>query len=170
MIRLIVYSLTLLHLFGESGAVVVQPVSVVDGDSITLEIQRNRDIEWKFGPQNILIAEISSGPYKITLHEDALDGSFRGRLKLDQTGSLTINNIRTTDSGDYNVIDTNEEMLLNTFKLTVQEDGLPSGAVILLALTAVVGLAAVAILIYEFRSRSLQKKRNVQKQADNSPN
>ncbi|XP_056304498.1 CD48 antigen-like [Danio aesculapii] len=111
----LVFDLTLLYLFGVSGAVTVKPVMV--GESVTLEIQRDGDIEWKFRPHNILIAQIGSN--KITLHENVLNGSFRGRLTLDQNGSLTINNTRTTDSGDYEVINTTTEMLLDTFRLTV---------------------------------------------------
>ncbi|XP_056304500.1 SLAM family member 9-like [Danio aesculapii] len=115
MIHLIVFNLTLLHLFGVSGAVTVKPVMV--GESVTLEIQGYGEIEWKFGHHGTLIAHINS--YKITLHDDVLDGSFRGRLTLDKTGSLTINNTRITDSGDYEVINTSTGMLLNIFKLTV---------------------------------------------------
>ncbi|XP_056304501.1 SLAM family member 5-like [Danio aesculapii] len=258
MIHLTVFSWTLLHLFGMFDAVTVKPVMV--GESVTLEIQRDGDIEWKFGYQKTLIAQI--GNNKITLHEEVLDGSFKGRLKLDQTGSLTINNIRTTDSGDYNVIDTNTEMPLNTFKLTVYaplpipvissynicpttssesrcvllcsvnvsavslswykgnsllfnisvsdlsislslplevenqdkhtyscvvnnpirnhtthldintlcstgSDGLFQKAVILLALSAVVGVAMVAVLVFEFRSRSRRKKKSVREEAEN---
>ncbi|XP_073793379.1 uncharacterized protein isoform X1 [Danio rerio] len=115
MIHLIVFNLTLLYLFGVSDAVTVKPVMV--GESVTLEIQRDGDIEWKFKPHNILIAQISSN--KITLHENVLGGSFRGRLKLDQTGSLTINNTRITDTGDYEVIITRTGILLDIFRLTV---------------------------------------------------
>ncbi|XP_056304499.1 hepatic and glial cell adhesion molecule-like [Danio aesculapii] len=115
MIHLIVFNLTLLHLFGVSGAVTVKPVMV--GESVTLEIQGDGDIEWKFRPHNILIAHINRD--EIALHDDILDGSFRGRLKLDQTGSLIINNTRITDSGDYKAINTTTEMTLDTFRLTV---------------------------------------------------
>ncbi|XP_073793392.1 CD48 antigen-like [Danio rerio] len=258
MIHLTVFSWTLLHLFGVSDAVTVKPV--MDGESVTLEIQRDGDIEWKFGHQKTLIAQISSN--KITLHEEVLDGSFRGRLTLDQNGSLTINNIRTKDSGDFKVINTRTSSLLDTFRLTVyaplpipvissynicpttssesrclllcsvnvsavslswykgnsvlsnisvsnlsvslslplevenedkntyscvvnnpirnhtahldidtlcstgSEDGLFHKAVILFALSAMVGVAMVAVLIYEFRSRSLGKEKHVQEEAE----
>ncbi|XP_056303288.1 SLAM family member 9-like isoform X2 [Danio aesculapii] len=87
------------------------------GESVTLKIQRDGDIEWKFEDRNILIAKISRD--EITLYDKVLDGSFKGRLKLDQTGSLTITNTRTTDSGDFKTINTSTGKLLKTFMLTV---------------------------------------------------
>ncbi|XP_021325127.2 uncharacterized protein [Danio rerio] len=258
MIHLIVFNLTLLQLFGVSDAVTEKPV--MDGESVTLEIQRDGDIEWKFGDRNILIAQINSN--KITLYDEALGGVFRGRLKLDQTGSLTINNTRIKDSGDYKAINTRSAQLLVTFKLTVHappsipvistylspcpntssesrcvllcsvvnvrfvslswykgnsvlssisasdlsislslpleveiqdkntyscvvknpisnqtthldintqcktcSDGLCRNAVILLALSAVLGVAVVALLVYEFKSRCLRKEESVQEEA-----
>ncbi len=79
--------------------------SVKEGDSVTLqinvtEIQTDDEIEWKFGTNRSLIAKM----YGVTSTIFNSTDRFRDRLKLDhQTGSLTITNTRTTDSGEYEV-------------------------------------------------------------------
>uniref|UniRef100_A0A9J8A6N9 Ig-like domain-containing protein n=1 Tax=Cyprinus carpio carpio TaxID=630221 RepID=A0A9J8A6N9_CYPCA len=99
----------------------VKSVSVMEGDSVTLnisdtDIQKDDQIMWKFG--QILIAQINRKINKSTVH--SADGRFRDRLKLDnETGSLNITNIRTTHSGVYNVHSTKSETPLNIFNLTV---------------------------------------------------
>ncbi|XP_050959835.1 uncharacterized protein LOC127161236 [Labeo rohita] len=76
----------------------------MERDSVTLhinvtEIQTDDEIEWTFGTDRNLIAKTNG---KISRILDGPDGRFRDRLKLDhQTGSLTITNTRTTDSGIY---------------------------------------------------------------------
>ncbi|XDV23454.1 hypothetical protein PO909_028028, partial [Leuciscus waleckii] len=68
---------------------------------------------WRTVHNNSLIAIIN---YKT----DFPDERFRDRLKLDEkTGSLTITNTRTTDSGLYRVTSSRTETPLNTFNLTV---------------------------------------------------
>ncbi len=92
-------------MFGES-------VSVKEGDSVTLspelsEIKTDDVIDWRFGDSLIARVRINNNP---SVYEDALNGKFSGRLKLNgQTGNLTITNFRNTDAGDYevsNIIDT----------------------------------------------------------------
>ncbi|CAM4661366.1 unnamed protein product [Leuciscus chuanchicus] len=94
------FSVTVYGVFG----VEVKSVSVTEGDSVTLnsetELQTHDLIMWTFGRPETLIAVIDkeAGIFSIS------DRRFRDRLKLDhQTGSLTITNTRTTDSGEYEV-------------------------------------------------------------------
>jgi len=88
-----------------SGGDELKSVSVVEGDSVTLNsgtiIQRDDVIEWRFGDLNTPIAEINrkTGNFP-TL--DGPDGRFRDRLELDYTtGSLTIRKIDIKHSGFY---------------------------------------------------------------------
>ncbi|XP_039538319.1 SLAM family member 5-like isoform X2 [Pimephales promelas] len=85
----------------------VKTVSGMEGDSLTLntdlsQIQRADLILWTFGPESTRIAQINRQVNMVSLFSNALDGRFRGRLELDdQTGDLTIMNIRTEHSGLY---------------------------------------------------------------------
>uniref|UniRef100_A0A8C2D4L4 Immunoglobulin domain-containing protein n=1 Tax=Cyprinus carpio TaxID=7962 RepID=A0A8C2D4L4_CYPCA len=79
----------------------IMSVSVMEGDSVTLhtgvETNQQERIRWYFNDTRI--AKISGDLSKICTD---VQERFRDRLKLDhQTGSLTITNTRTTDSGDY---------------------------------------------------------------------
>lgn len=78
-------------------------VSVMEGDSITLNsdvtaILRYDRILWFFGPSETRIADIND--QVITIYDQST--RFKDKLQLDnQTGSLTIKNITTTNSGLY---------------------------------------------------------------------
>ncbi|XP_058616391.1 uncharacterized protein LOC131530252 [Onychostoma macrolepis] len=82
--------------------------SVMEGDSVTInsgltEIMDDDVIQWRFWVEGIVIAEISKEFDSITVY-DVLDGRFRDRLKLDkQTGSLTITNTTTEQTGTYDL-------------------------------------------------------------------
>ncbi|XP_056615684.1 natural killer cell receptor 2B4-like [Triplophysa dalaica] len=118
------FGLLLLVLNGVFGvdADEVKSVSVMEGDSVTLHthlthIQRDDLILWTFGPQETRIAEIHT--QRVNMYKS--NEIFGGRLKLDsQSGSLTITNIRITDSGLYKlVIISNTGTSFKRFNVTV---------------------------------------------------
>ncbi|KAF4098059.1 uncharacterized protein LOC131530785 [Onychostoma macrolepis] len=89
-----------LLLCGVFGADEVKPVSVMEGDSVTLnpdltQIKTFYLMEWRFGDP--VIAQIDGKDISYPSHTER----FRGRLQLDQTGSLTIKNMKTKHSGLY---------------------------------------------------------------------
>uniref|UniRef100_A0A8C1SIJ4 Immunoglobulin domain-containing protein n=1 Tax=Cyprinus carpio TaxID=7962 RepID=A0A8C1SIJ4_CYPCA len=83
--------------------VVSVSVNVTEGDSVTLNTNvttnQHEDIKWYFNDTRI--AQISGDLSKICTDVQCKE-RFRDRLKVDhQTGSLTITDTRTTDSGLY---------------------------------------------------------------------
>ncbi|KAI2650639.1 Junctional adhesion molecule-like [Labeo rohita] len=135
----------------------VKLISVMEGHSVTLnsdvtEVQRYLFMQWMFGSSRI--AEINRLAQTNSTY-DGPDGRFRNRLKLDQTGSLTITNSRTTDSGLYQLSIVSRETRYVNFKVAVYEHIHCCGfaeAVIRLVVSALVGVAAIAMLIYDIRS------------------
>uniref|UniRef100_A0A673LL63 SLAM family member 9-like n=1 Tax=Sinocyclocheilus rhinocerous TaxID=307959 RepID=A0A673LL63_9TELE len=98
------------------------PESVMEGDLVTLrtdvtEILQYDPIQWKFG--DILVVKINMKENKSMIYNTSAAERLRDRLKLDQTGSLSITNTRTTDSGLYKISSTGTVTPLNTFNLTV---------------------------------------------------
>ncbi|XP_073793432.1 uncharacterized protein isoform X6 [Danio rerio] len=172
-------TLFLLHLIGVFG---VDEVSVKEGDSVTLhidlQIEKNETLAWKFN--NTRIAKVTGD------NTTYADERFTNRLKLDhQTGSLTITNTRSTDSGVYTfrTFIKNEEAT-KTFSVTVYAYQSPTTitsnpnplstmtatdcnlcfdsteAVIRLVVTALMGvaaLAAVVVLVYDIKTRQEER-------------
>ncbi|XP_018971076.2 uncharacterized protein LOC109102199 [Cyprinus carpio] len=120
------FCLCLWHLvgvFADSDA--VKSVSVMEGDSVSLQTNTKLLAEdlitWTFGRPKTPIAQIDKYTGRFSTY-DVLDGRFRERLKLDlQTGSLTITNTRTTDSGLYQV--TIKGMTDTTYRFNVAVSG-----------------------------------------------
>uniref|UniRef100_A0A9J8AFP4 Immunoglobulin domain-containing protein n=1 Tax=Cyprinus carpio carpio TaxID=630221 RepID=A0A9J8AFP4_CYPCA len=96
---------------GVSG-VDIDRVSVMEGDSVTLhtgvKTNQQEKIRWYFSDTRI--AQVTGDLRNICTDVQCNEGTerFRGRLKLDhQTGSLSIMNIRNTDSGLYKLLISN---------------------------------------------------------------
>ncbi|KAK7136775.1 hypothetical protein R3I93_016972 [Phoxinus phoxinus] len=101
----------------------VKSVSVTEGDSVSLntdvQVQRDDQILWMLGPQNTRIAEIFKRD-QINIIFVSNDGSFRDKLLMDnQTGSLTIRNIRTEHTGLYELAIIRSRKTLKRFDVTV---------------------------------------------------
>ncbi len=110
-------------LFADSVA--VKSVSVMEEDSVSLqthtELQTHDEITWMFGLSETRIAQINKWAGRFSTF-DGPDGRFRDRLKMDhQTGSLTITNTRTTDSGLYKIFISGRRKI--TYRLGVTVSG-----------------------------------------------
>ncbi|XP_026103091.1 SLAM family member 9-like, partial [Carassius auratus] len=108
--------------FGDSDE--VKSVSVTEGDSVSLntdvKVQRDDQILWTFGPKETRIAEIIKRD-QINFIFVSNDGRFRDKLQMDnQTGSLTIRNIRSEHTGLYKLqIISNKETSNKRFNVSV---------------------------------------------------
>ncbi|XP_026104733.1 uncharacterized protein LOC113076287 [Carassius auratus] len=103
-------------------------ITETEGYPVTLEpayeIKKDDLIRWLFGDreQQTGIAEFNVKTRKISTYDYVADGRFRDRLELNKTtGSLTINNTRTTDSGVYKLeIRSSSGVTEQTFTVTVR--------------------------------------------------
>jgi len=98
--------------------------SVLEGDSLTLhsyltEIHKVDLMLWMYGAQSSIIAKLYGKSQRISFY-DVEDGRFGDRLQLDiQTGSLSISDVRTKHSGDYQLKIISTETSYKMFSVTV---------------------------------------------------
>nr|XP_055072795.1 uncharacterized protein LOC129452793 isoform X2 [Misgurnus anguillicaudatus] len=110
-----------------NGVVTHESVSVMEGDSVTLYtntvIHKGYLIEWRFGDDHYLIARVNGGTNRVKIYSDLLDGRFRDRLQVnDQTGDLTVTNIKTQHTGHYQLEIINMGNTTKTFNINVFGD------------------------------------------------
>ncbi|XP_073700739.1 CD48 antigen-like [Garra rufa] len=128
--NLVFLSLSLLIFINGVFGVETEEVLVMEGNPVKLptgvEKQKDDMIVWYYGPEKTLVAQIN-GKASNTIIGDRV----AGRVQLDsQTGSLTITNIRTTDSGLYNLkITNNNRVSYKRFRVSVY-DHLPIPVII----------------------------------------
>ncbi|XP_056118647.1 uncharacterized protein LOC130096041 [Rhinichthys klamathensis goyatoka] len=125
--NIVLLSVILAFLNGVSGeAAEAKKQSVLEGDSITLhtyltEIHKVDLMLWMYGAQSSIIAKLNGKSQRISFY-DVDDGRFGDRLQLDiQTGSLSISDVRTKHSGDYQLKIISTETSYKTFSVTVHD-------------------------------------------------
>ncbi|XP_067271491.1 uncharacterized protein [Pseudorasbora parva] len=108
----------------------VKRKSVIEGESVTLDPvvnSTNYFLTWYFND-----SLIASGDPSQNCTDAQCEERFRDRLKLDhQTGSLTIMNITTEDSGEYKLeINSSRFSIIRSFSVSVTGSGRYAGVVI----------------------------------------
>lgn len=101
-----------------------ESVTVMEGDSVALhtnlsELLNDDTILWMLGPKDSVISQIKR-KHDLTSFFVTDEVSFAGRLQVDQqTGSLTIRNIRNRHSGQYKLTISREKTRYRIFHVHV---------------------------------------------------
>ncbi|KAI2646239.1 B-cell antigen receptor complex-associated protein alpha chain [Labeo rohita] len=157
------FNVAVIGVVGETGG--VKSVSVMEGDSVTLqndvtEVQRDDLIVWRFGDKGVLLAKIDVETNDTALN--VADERFRGRLKLDQTGSLIITNIRTEHTGLYELQirgrESSQQFLVSVS--AVPDPGLSLGIIVGLAVAVLLFLTTVVAGVVIYYHRKISKLEN----------
>lgn len=143
----------------------VKKKSVMEGESVTLDpgvINIPNNSTWSF---NEIVIAVITGDLTHTCTGDLCKERFQERLSLNQNGSLTIMNTRTTDSGDYQLKinefrSSSSIERIQRFSVTVTSSGYDwSAAVTFSIIAAVVVLLLVSVMII-FIVRGKRKQRD----------
>nr|XP_021325332.1 uncharacterized protein LOC101886796 [Danio rerio] len=160
-----IFNVTVLVVAGKMDGVKSVSKFVKEGESVTLdtdeEIPKDALMLWRFGDNAVLLAKVDVETNQTSLIEDE---RFRGRLKVDQMGSLTIPNTKTTDSGLYELQIRGIERL-HRFVVSVSahpDQGLSSGAIAGIVIISVSLLIVALALIYLWRMFKLKKQQDLQ--------
>uniref|UniRef100_A0A673IRG2 Immunoglobulin domain-containing protein n=1 Tax=Sinocyclocheilus rhinocerous TaxID=307959 RepID=A0A673IRG2_9TELE len=117
---LVFLNLSLLIFTNGVFGVETEDVWGMEGDPVTLHtgVEKQKDdlIVWYYGPEKTLDVQINGKASKTIIADRVV-----GRVQVDsQTGSLTFTNIRTTDSGLYNLkISSNNRVSYKRFSVSV---------------------------------------------------
>ncbi|XP_051977890.1 uncharacterized protein LOC127639741 isoform X5 [Xyrauchen texanus] len=148
----------------------VKSVEVMEGEPVPLNTDiinplGDELIVWRFG--SILIAKVYKENNKISFSPDE---RFKGRIHLDQTGSLIINNSRTAHTGEYKlkISSSNRDTIYKRFILIVNHPPPPplsAGAIagITVAVLLVAAAAAVGVIYYRRKISEQERKKDEQR-------
>ncbi|XP_052446631.1 uncharacterized protein LOC127988122 [Carassius gibelio] len=155
-----IFHVTVLAVVGKTDGVKSVSLSVMKGDPVTLradsEIHQDALMLWRFGDKGILLAKIDIETNESLLND--ADEGFKDRLQLnDRTGSLTIKNTRTTDSGLYELQIKGSESLYR-FLVSITDSGLSSSVIagIVSGVISVLLILIACVIYYRHRISKLK--------------
>lgn len=161
-----IFNVTVLVVAGKMDGVKSVSKFVKEGESVTLdtdeEIPKDALMLWRFGDNAVLLAKVDVETNQTSINEDE---RFRGRLKVDQMGSLTIPNTKTTDSGLYELqIRGIERFHRFVVSVSAHPDQGPSPGAIAGIVIGVSLLIVASVLIYYLWRMFKLKKKQAEKQ------